>query len=211
MNSKTKFWDTKPIKTEDIDVRRKEVLDMIPPGNRVLDIACGDGMTLASIIAKEKHGIDINKKNVERSKKRGIKAVQRDIEEGLPYKNDFFDIVITEGLLNHLYSPESLVKEIQRVLKKDGYFVGSISNNYHIWHRVAYLLGRPQSSFPFRDKAAQVSSSFYTIKSMKELLSRYFEVEECTAKPGRFSSILPSLFGWDIMWKVRKTPKMTDF
>src|SRR3989344_2188351 len=201
-NSKQKFWNSKPVKTEDVDIRRAIVLSLIPPTGRILDVACGDGMTLSLVNAREKYGIDINAANVERAKKRGIKAVCRDVEEPLPYEDGFFDTVVTEGLLQHLYAPEALMREIRRVLKPGGLFAGSIPNNYHIWHRVAYLVGRPQSSFLFRDRAAQVSSSFFNLSKFKALLSKYFEIEMCTGKPGRFSSIMPSLFGWDIVWKA---------
>lgn len=203
-NSKQKFWDSKPVKTEDVDVRRAVVVSLIPPTGRILDVACGDGMTLSLVNAREKHGIDINAANVERAKKRGVKALCRDVEQGLPYKDGFFDMVITEGLLQHLYAPETLVEEIRRVLKPGGLFVGSIPNNYHIWHRVAYALGRPQSSFLFRDRAAQVSSSFFNLTKFKALLAQGFDIEICTGKPGRFSSLMPSLFGWDIVWRARK-------
>ncbi len=204
MDSKNRHWGGKPVHTVSCDKRRDIIISMIPPSGRILDIACGDGATLSRIDAKEKHGVDINAENVRAARKLGITAVERDVDHGLPYADAYFDIVITEGLIQHLYSPESLLQEIERVLKPGGLYIGSMTNNYHLWHRVMYLLGRPQDSFLFRNRAWQITSSFFTLAGFRKILSGQFEILMCTAKPGRFSSLWPSLFGWDIVWKARK-------
>ncbi|MBS3054452.1 MAG: class I SAM-dependent methyltransferase [Candidatus Aenigmarchaeota archaeon] len=204
MDSKNRHWGGKPVHTASSDKRRDIIISMIPASKRILDVACGDGATLSRITAEEKHGVDINAENVRAARKHGIKAVQRDVDEGLPYREGYFDIVITEGLIQHLYSPETLVDEIARVLRPGGLYIGSMTNNYHLWHRVMYLLGKPQDSFLFRNRAWQITSSFFTLNGFRDVLSKRFEIVTCTAKPGRFSSILPSLFGWDIVWKARK-------
>ena len=204
MDAKERHWGAKPVHTVSSDKRREIIVSMIPSSGRILDVACGDGATLSRVAADEKHGVDINAENVRAARKLGIKAVERDVEKGLPFPDGYFDIVITEVLIQHLYAPESLLREIDRVLKPGGVYIGSMTNNYHLWHRVMYLLGRPQDSFLFRNRAWQITSSFFTLAGFKKTLSHYFGVEVCTAKPGRFSSILPSLFGWDIVWKARK-------
>jgi len=205
MNSKQRFWDSRPVILNDLDEKKELVLNLMPENiDKILDVACGDGLTLTRIDAKEKYGIDINKENVKRSKKRGIKASQRDVEERFPYRNNFFDIIMTEGLFQHLYDPELTIKEIKRVLKPGGFFIGSIPNNYHIIHRISYILAKPHDSFLFRDRAAQISSSFFTLKSFRELIGKYFEVEICTGRVGKFSRIWPSMFGMDIFWKAKK-------
>ncbi|MBI4019229.1 MAG: class I SAM-dependent methyltransferase [Candidatus Aenigmarchaeota archaeon] len=204
MDSKNRHWGSKPVHTNSSDKRRDIIISMIPSSGRILDVACGDGATLSRITAEEKHGVDINSENVREAKKHGIKAIQRDVDEGLPYQDGYFDTVITEGLIQHLYSPENLIEEIARVLRPGGLYIGSMTNNYHLWHRVMYLLARPEDSFLFRNRAWQISSSFFTLNGFKKLLSKHFEIISCTAKPGRFSSVFPSVFGWDIVWKVRK-------
>ena len=46
-----------------------------------------------------------------------------DVEKGLPYKSNYFDIVFTECLFEHLKNPNELLKEIYRVLKKGGQLI----------------------------------------------------------------------------------------
>lgn len=46
-----------------------------------------------------------------------------DCNRGLPFKHESFDIVISYSTLEYLSNKYLLLKEIHRVLKKDGYFV----------------------------------------------------------------------------------------
>jgi len=49
------------------------------------------------------------------------------VGEELPIRNDIFDNVIISSTLDHSHSPEKVIKEAYRVLKKSGYiYIGSI-------------------------------------------------------------------------------------
>ena len=41
----------------------------------------------------------------------------------LPYKDDSFDVVIIANALHVMFEPEKAVKEIERVLRKDGLLI----------------------------------------------------------------------------------------
>jgi SAM-dependent methyltransferase len=92
----------------------------IPSSAKILDIGCGrgyNGIYLKTLQTScEVYGIDILPdssvpdfyiyKNV-------------DLDKGiLPYPDDFFDIILFTHVIEHLYSPLSLGKEINRVMKK---------------------------------------------------------------------------------------------
>lgn len=47
--------------------------------------------------------------------------------ERMPYEDDSFDLVACINVVDHAQSPESILKEIQRVLKPGGTFVFSVS------------------------------------------------------------------------------------
>lgn len=45
------------------------------------------------------------------------------IEKPLPYKNNTFDIVFCKSVIEHLYYPEKVFKEVNRILKPEGCFI----------------------------------------------------------------------------------------
>lgn len=93
------------------------------PMNNILQVGCNRGFQLQilqKIGFKNLYGIDVNRKSVDLSKE--IKGI--DIIEGnafdLPFKNDFFNLVFTDGLLIHINPDEIrfVLSEIYRVSKK---------------------------------------------------------------------------------------------
>lgn len=104
------------------EVRVKLALSLIPKNvGSVLDVGCGDGY-LCSVL-KEKvgmvSGMDISETRIKRAKK-GFKGI--DFRTGdvtaLPYKNDFFDLVIAVEVLEHIRNFKKSVKEMRRVSRK---------------------------------------------------------------------------------------------
>ncbi len=100
-------------------------------GQFVLDVGCGVGTT-ACFLAKKYRckviGIDLNNKKIEWSKERAKREHIENLVEfkvadaqDLPFKNDFFDVVITEAVNVYLSNKQKAIKEYIRVLKPEGY------------------------------------------------------------------------------------------
>lgn len=98
---------------------------------RVLELGVGTGANLNFFIEKKlkvfgidgsKVALKIANKNFKR-KKKFIKLVQGDIIK-LPYQNNFFDYIIDCECLyaNSLKDTKKILSEVNRVLKKGGYF-----------------------------------------------------------------------------------------
>ncbi|KFM18793.1 Demethylmenaquinone methyltransferase protein [Marine Group I thaumarchaeote SCGC AAA799-P11] len=51
-----------------------------------------------------------------------------DLEQHLPFKDSFFDVVISINVLNYVKKSRQVMKEINRVLKMDGIFVCIVDN-----------------------------------------------------------------------------------
>lgn len=49
----------------------------------------------------------------------------------LPFEDNYFDIVFSDNVLEHLNNPNQVFKEIYRVLKPGGYFLFKTPNKYH--------------------------------------------------------------------------------
>lgn len=92
---------------------------------KILDIGCGTGSTLFYIhefINKtaDFYGVDLEKNPC---LPEFVKIEKCDIDEqNLPFEDEFFDIVISNFVIEHLRKPQRLFDEAKRVLKKDGFF-----------------------------------------------------------------------------------------
>jgi len=93
------------------------------PIDTVLDAGCGEGFTLSRLrkhkIGKQLLGIDSAAAAINLGKKLfPFINFKRENIYSLPYKNNFFDLVICCEVLEHLSDPERAIKEIVRVSKK---------------------------------------------------------------------------------------------
>lgn len=90
---------------------------------RVLDVGAGTGKILSDLKRKkwQVFGIDGEKEALFWAKKRGIKLKFLDLEkERLPFKDNYFDLVLSLDTLEHLKNEGGPLKEIKRVLKPKG-------------------------------------------------------------------------------------------
>jgi arsenite methyltransferase len=106
-------------------------LGKIKPGEQILDIGCGSGVDtiLAAILAGEKGsaiGVDIVTEMIERAENNlalmdleNVK-LQKASGESLPFAEDTFDVVISNGVINLIPDKEAAMSEIIRVLKPAG-------------------------------------------------------------------------------------------
>ncbi len=121
-----------------IDEKELEILQKMN-ARKVLDLGCGDGLTLAFLAEQgyEVTGIDYSKVGVENAKRRlaekGKKAriVVEDIYKTLPFKDGEFDAVISYQVINHnrIVEIRKLLKEVRRILKKDGLFSVKVADS----------------------------------------------------------------------------------
>ena len=58
--------------------------------------------------------------------------------EDLPFKDGELDLALVVRVLHHLPDPMPAFQEINRVLKKDGYFLLEFANNAHFKNRLKY-------------------------------------------------------------------------
>lgn len=104
------------------------LLKAVPEESFVLEIGCNSG-GLLNMLQREKQcyvkGIDISAPLVQRALKKGINAVIGEAEN-LPFQDESFEVVIMTEIMEHLYDPKLALKEASRVLKKGGYFIGSV-------------------------------------------------------------------------------------
>lgn len=100
------------------------------PG-RVLDLACGPGVVTAAVagVASEVVGLDATPAMLEKAEQRCEKAGLTNVSfhlgdaELLPFENGAFDAVVTRLAIHHFAAPETVLREVGRILRDDGVFV----------------------------------------------------------------------------------------
>jgi ubiquinone/menaquinone biosynthesis C-methylase UbiE len=103
-------------------------ISSIPPGSTVLDIGCGAGVDLLvahHILGNEGQvcGIDLTEEMVAQARALAARygsetiSVQHVLSEEIPYNDESFDYVISNGVFNLSPAKLKLFREIRRVLK----------------------------------------------------------------------------------------------
>ncbi|MBI5577132.1 MAG: methionine biosynthesis protein MetW [Deltaproteobacteria bacterium] len=126
------------------------ILDLIPPGKKVLDLGCGDGSLLSQLVQIKGvtgRGIEISEEGVRACIAKGLTVLQGDIDEGLrDYPDRTFDYVILNQTIQAVKKPDVVLSEMLRVGDKG--VVGI--PNFAFWRMRLYLLfnGRmPKTDF----------------------------------------------------------------
>jgi len=90
--------------------------------DKVLDLGSGRGDFLPAFWVNQfkVEGFDICPPSEEL---KAYNVTLGNLEKPLPYKNNQFDIVFCKSVIEHLYYPEKLFKEVNRILKPEGAFV----------------------------------------------------------------------------------------
>lgn len=93
---------------------------------KLLDIGCRDGR-LRKFLPEgvEYHGIDIAPSFQNEF------IVTGDIADGTAFPDDFFDDVFCIEVLEHTRSPFTILREVHRILKREGKLILSVPNPYH--------------------------------------------------------------------------------
>ena len=119
--------------------RNDEIIKLIlrsaalQPQETVLDLACGPGIVTAALapLCQNVYGLDLTPKMVEMAiencRNKGFKNVK--IFEGRAertgFADNFFDCIVTRLAVHHFENPETVFKEIERILKPGGRVVAA--------------------------------------------------------------------------------------
>lgn len=108
----------------------------LKPGNKVLDIGCGDAIFAELMPEFEWFGVDIN---IQKAGHRFARPAAETLKEPYvvehdlmkppyPWPEKYFDAIICSEVLEHLWDLRVVHKEAKRLLKRDGVYVISTPN-----------------------------------------------------------------------------------
>ncbi len=108
---------------------------------RLLSIGFGNGFLEKKLVVGgyQVFGIDPSKGLVTTAKKEIEGYFVEGVADFLPYESSFFDFVMALDVMEHIQAPKILkvLREVKRVLKKNGVFIISIPLNEHLEELVA--------------------------------------------------------------------------
>lgn len=118
----------------------REILRLVRPGSRVLDVGCGEG-ELLELLSREKHvdgqGLEISPANVAACMARGLAVVQGDADRDLDhFPTRSFDYAILSKTLQQMRQPAHVLSELLRIADQA---VVSVPNFGHWRVRMALL------------------------------------------------------------------------
>lgn len=119
---------------------RERILAVLTPQARVLDIGAGRGATPHMHfkgMAAEVAGVDVDDavlKNPQLDR-----AVHSPDGALSAFEDDYFDLVISKDVLEHLVDPGAYFREVRRVLKPGGMFMGKTPSGTHYVTIIARL------------------------------------------------------------------------
>ena len=119
------------------------ITQWIEPGEKVLDLGCGDGDLLSHLIKERQvqgYGVENDPIKLQASVRNGINVIQMDLEKGLIGSEDgFFDHVIMSLSLQAIHNTQGILHEMLRVANEA---VVSFPNFGYWRHRQSILNGR---------------------------------------------------------------------
>lgn len=103
------------------------------PGERILDLGCGDGQLTERIAATGASvvGIDASPQMVAAARSRGVKADQGPAEK-LPYPDHIFEAVFSNAVLHWVRGQDEMLSQVRRVLGPGGRFVAEMGGHGNI-------------------------------------------------------------------------------
>lgn len=166
-----KFWHTRKINTFK-NIAGASKFD------RVLDVGCASGyMTnaISQILFQScVWGVDVYKEAIDFGKKKypQIKFKVAD-SHSLPFPAHFFDLVVCYETIEHVLNPLQMLKEMQRVLKKDGCAVVAMDSGnllfrmiWFVWEKTRGKVWQGAHLHPFKQQDLEklIKSSGFTIR-----------------------------------------------
>ena len=140
-------WSTAYAWKDAPDASHRVLLGMLagrPPG-RVLDLGCGSGLVAAELRKRGHFVVGVDSSPEPETGGRVDRLVTADLDAGLPAEvvdEAPFDVVVAADVLEHLRSPDRLLRDLHDVCTPDTALLASIPNIAHWYPRVRIGLGR---------------------------------------------------------------------
>ena len=156
---------------------------LLKPSDVALDVGCNLAQQAIKVSGNVKkiYGYEINielikmaKKEIRRRKIKNIELNYGDANAKLPFKSNYFDVVVCSDVLEHLYNRNFAISEISRVLKPGGRLFLVTDNPDTSWKKLQkshglfyYADADHKYEYPKKEIISKLTSAKFKIKSVK--------------------------------------------
>jgi len=150
---------------------RSEMLNYIPAhAQKILEVGCGEGNFCRQLKTNDREiwGLEINSEVAQKAKDVCDKVLVGSFDDqlvNLPVK--YFDCVIFNDVLEHLYDPWTTIREVKNLLNDNGVLVTSIPNFRYISNLITEIIYH--KDFEYKPEGGILDDThirFFTSKSM---------------------------------------------
>lgn len=171
-NTRYSQGTTNPVQEEE-----RTLLDWVKknhtPPSIVADLGCGVG-TFSKLLGDLGHtvtGYDFSEIAIQKAQKDNINAQKADFDaHGIPNNDNYFDFIWATDIIEHVYDPIGLLREINRTLKPSGCLYFCIPNDLNIKARIRYLLGISPQDIAYKNSGACKHHSVIGTSLLKYML-----------------------------------------
>lgn len=179
-------------------VRHQHVLTLLEQdqsGGKILDVGCGPGFLLRDLLERGYlcWGVDASPRMIEQCVKKFGSRAHFAIGDAtrLEFPDGFFDAVICTGVIDHISNHDTALREMVRILKREGTLLVSFPNlvsPYAVWRKFVFypvvrrlrpiyltLTGHPQPH-PMPTTYARLHKARKTIELVQENKAKVTEI-----------------------------------
>ena len=184
----------------------------IEPGTKVLDLGCGDGALLDSLVKSHQvlgYGIEIDAERIARCVARGINVIEKDLDKGLgDFPAGSFDTVIMSQTLHEVRSPALLIREIVEVGHQA--IISFVNFGYLPGRFLLMAKGRSLVSEPTSDAWDETANIHPFTAADFEAMCKVLDITisgriflNALDKPLRFSKLRPNLLAKTAIYRIK--------
>jgi len=156
--------------------QRHEMLRFIPENAKIiLDIGCGEG-GFGELIKRQRDaevwGIELFPKAAEKTLTKLDRIFVGNIEKDqFEMPEQYFDCIVFNDVLEHLYYPWEVLKRVKKLLKKNGYVMESIPNIRYYEQIKKYIL---KGDWDYENSGLmdRTHIRFFTANSMRKMFEQ---------------------------------------